>query len=317
MSFFGRFSHFRSAFPKYSRMFSTEKVKSKGRFIAPAIGLIFGYFLGGELAQRSRRTHAKQIEAALNPNEFKKFFVDGVEELNHNTKILRFKLETPETPLGLPVASCILTKAPLDKNGKDVVRPYTPITPADTLGYFELLVKSYPQGVMSRHIHSLKAGDFLEIKGPISKIPYKANMKKKIGMIAGGTGVTPMLQLLNEILSNPKDKTEVTLVFANLAEEDILLKDKLNEFANKHKNFKVYYVLERPPKNWKGGVGYVSEDIVTSKLPPPSDDNLIMVCGPPGMMNAISGPKAPDYTQGELDGILKKLGYTKSQVFKF
>lgn len=39
--------------------------------------------------------------------------------------------------------------------------------------------------------------------------------------------------------------------------------------------------------------------------------------GPPPMMNAISGDKAKDKSQGELTGILKQLGYAPEQVFKF
>lgn len=35
------------------------------------------------------------------------------------------------------------------------------------------------------------------------------------------------------------------------------------------------------------------------------------------MMASISGQKAPDYSQGELSGLLKELGYEKDQVFKF
>ena len=35
------------------------------------------------------------------------------------------------------------------------------------------------------------------------------------------------------------------------------------------------------------------------------------------MMNAISGDKAKDKSQGELSGILKQLGYSADQVFKF
>lgn len=42
-----------------------------------------------------------------------------------------------------------------------------------------------------------------------------------------------------------------------------------------------------------------------------------MVCGPPGMMASVSGPKAPDYSQGEVSGLLKELGYTKDNVYKF
>jgi len=109
----------------------------------------------------------------------------------------------------------------------------------------------------------------------------------------------------------------VSLVFANIAEEDILLKKEFDQLAGKHKNFKVYYVLERPPTKWKEGVGFVSPDIIKRQLPPPSQDSLIFVCGPPGMMEAISGNKAPDYSQGELKGILKNLGYNSTNVFKF
>jgi hypothetical protein len=38
---------------------------------------------------------------------------------------------------------------------------------------------------MSKHIGSLQVGDQLECKGPIQKLAYKANMKGKLGMIAG------------------------------------------------------------------------------------------------------------------------------------
>ena len=37
---------------------------------------------------------------------------------------------------------------------------------------------------MSTHIHSLEVGDSLEIKGPMSKLPYTPNMKEKIGMVS-------------------------------------------------------------------------------------------------------------------------------------
>lgn len=52
-------------------------------------------------------------------------------------------------------------------------------------------------------------------------------------------------------------------------------------------------------------------------MPAPSKDSLIMVCGPPGLVNSVSGGKAPDWSQGEVSGILKELGYNKDQVFKF
>ena len=46
------------------------------------------------------------------------------------------------------------------------------------------VIKAYPQGKMSQHIHGLEVGDSLEIKGPMSKLPYTPNMKEKIGMVS-------------------------------------------------------------------------------------------------------------------------------------
>ena len=79
---------------------------------------------------------------------------------------------------------------------------------------------------MGRHLCSLKAGDTIMMKGPWKRLEYEANKYKKIGMIAGGTGLTPMLQVLREVLNNPLDKTKVTLVYGNQSEDQILLKGR-------------------------------------------------------------------------------------------
>lgn len=56
-------------------------------------------------------------------------------------------------------------------------------------------------------------------------------MYRHIGMVAGGSGITPMLQVIDEILSNKDDKTQVSLVFANQTESDIILKDRIDAWA--------------------------------------------------------------------------------------
>jgi len=216
----------------------------------------------------------------------------------------------------MPVASFILAQADIGEE-KPAVRPYTPVT-YDEKGYFELVVKSYPEGKLSKHIGHMKVGDKLAVKGPIPKIEYKANMKKNIGMIAGGSGITPMLQVVHEILKNPEDKTQISLIFANQTPEDIILKDRIDSLAAKHSDrFKVFYTVDKAAGDWKGGVGFVTDKVISERIAAPSDSTLVLVCGPPPMMNHISGNKTPDYKQGELTGLLKKLGYNESQVFKF
>jgi len=252
--------------------------------------------------------------SGLNPKTFQPFRLKNVQPYNHNTKLFIFELAAPNAKLGLQTSSFILAKATV--NDKEEVRPYTPIN-QHVPGEIHLLIKKYETGKVSKHVHALKVGDSLEMKGPMPKLKYEPNMKRRIGMIAGGTGITPMLQVINEILSNPSDNTEVSLLFANIAPEDILLKERLDARAAKHRNFKVHYVLERPPPDWKGSRGYVSADTIKRVMPPPGNDTLIYVCGPPPMMTAISGNKTPDYQQGELTGLLKDTGYTAAQVYKF
>mmetsp|Transcript_42138 Transcript_42138/g.111324 ORF Transcript_42138/g.111324 Transcript_42138/m.111324 type:complete len:91 (-) Transcript_42138:104-376(-) len=81
---------------------------------------------------------------------------------------------------------------------------------------------------------------------------------------------------------------------------------------------KVTYVLDTPPAGWTGPSGYLTPQSLRNALPPPGVATKIMVCGPPGMVNAVCGPKAnKGKDQGELVGHLRTLGFAADQVFKF
>jgi cytochrome-b5 reductase len=215
---------------------------------------------------------------AFSPKEFRSFKISKITTISPNTKTFEILLPTANHEMGMATASCFMIKGN-DEDGKVVARPYTPTSLNDDKGKFEILIKAYPQGKVSSYLHSKKEGDTIEVKGPFPKIKYIPNMKKKIGMIAGGTGITPMLQVIKEILKNPNDKTEIYLVFANNAEEDILLKEVLDSYAAKYKNFKVTYVLSQASSKWNGLKGFVSLDIVKKFMPTPSSDNMVFVCG--------------------------------------
>ncbi|PVV00138.1 hypothetical protein BB560_005396 [Smittium megazygosporum] len=259
-------------------------------------------------------------KTALVPTEFVPFKLAKVTPVSHNTSIFRFKFEDDQTS-GLTVASSLVAMIPPKTEGdKPFTRSYTPITDETTKGYMDLLIKVYPSGTMSRHIHGLKVGDELLIKGPVPKYKYEPNMKKEIGMVAGGTGITPMLQIIDHIAKNPEDKTKVTLLFANVTEGDILLRDHLDKLQKEYpEKFAVHYALDNPPAGWSGVSGRVTADLLREKLPSPSlgEDTVIFVCGPPGMMEVVSGKKASRTDQGELSGMLKELGYEAKNVYKF
>ena len=173
--------------------------------------------------------------------------------------------------LGLPIGQHISIGATITKpdgTSQEVVRSYTPISGDDQPGHFDLLVKSYPTGNISKYLAGIHVGQTIRVKGPKGAFVYTPNMVRHFGMIAGGTGITPMLQVIKAIIKGRAagDKTEVDLIFANVTPQDILLKEDLDTLAKEDPGFRVHYVLDKPPEGWTGGVGYVTSDMITVRL---------------------------------------------------
>lgn len=238
-------------------------------------------------------------------------------KLSSNTKHYIFELKNPEDVSGLVNASCLLAKYVTPK-GSNVVRPYTPISDVNQKGTIEFVIKTYPEGKFSKHFDELKPNDTVSFKGPIVKWKWEPNQFKNISLIGGGTGITPLYQLIHEITNNPQDKTHVDLYYGNLSKDDILLKKELDSIAAKHKDqVNVHYFLDKAPENWEGQTGHITKDYLKEHLPAPSGDSKIYVCGPPGLYKAVSGNKNSPTDQGEVTGYLAELGYTKDHVYKF
>lgn len=165
-------------------------------------------------------------------------------------------------------------------DGKDVYRSYTPVSDDDQLGSVDFVIKLYPTGKMSQILAAMSVGDSLMMKGPKGRLQYEANSKAEIGMVAGGSGITPMYQVLNAILKNPSDKTKVSLVFGNVTEEDILLREDLEKLSRMHSDrFRLHYILDKPPKEWSGSKGYITQEVVRANLPAPGPKVLILRWG--------------------------------------
>lgn len=267
------------------------------------------------------KVYSSQVRKVLKPDIFQNFELKEKTIVSHNVAIYRFLLPSSTSILGLPIGQHISIAATLpttDVSGatvtKEIVRSYTPISADHTPGYFDLMIKSYPTGNISKYMASLIIGQTIKVKGPKGNMVYTPNMVRAFGMIAGGTGITPMLQIIRAIIRGRAagDKTEIDLIFANVGREDILLKEDLDELTKTDKSFRVHYVLNNPPEKWEGGVGFVTPEMITKWLPKPASDIKVLLCGPPPMISAMK--KATE-----------SLGYTKAkpvsklddQVFAF
>lgn len=240
----------------------------------------------------------------LHPEMWQQMPLVGKTHVSHNTRRFRFALPHRQQQLGLPVGQHISLKA--DAEGPLLLRPYTPVTEVEQPGFVDFVIKVYPEGRMSQHLDKMVLGDCILAKGPKGRFTYQRNMKRHIGMVAGGTGITPMWQVLNHILRDSlADKTQISLIYANVTEEDILLREEMDFKHRIHGDkFKMFYTLDQPPEGWTGGKGFVTADMIAEHLPPPGPETLILRCGPPPMNQAVAAS-------------LDKLGYTDAMQFQF
>lgn len=263
--------------------------------------------------------------------------------ITHDTLRLRFELPSRAFCIGLPPGKHIKIFGPNRKgakegqwngiedreHGKDVIeRKYTPVTGDEFPGFVDFVIKVYKGGVserfvdggkMSQYLNSIVLGDCIDVMGPIGLLTYHGNgkitkgkkemNKKRIGMVAGGTGITPMLQILRHIFNKRGDPTEVWLLFANQSEEDILMRETLEEFASHHsEQFHLWYTVDRVTPacvKWNYSTGFVNEEMMMNHLPPPSDDSVILLCGPPPMIKYACYPN------------LEKIGWPSSDILEF
>ena len=203
------------------------------------------------------------------------------------------------------------------------MRAYTP-TCSDELGFFDLVVKIYranehpdfPEGgKMSAFLDNMKIGDTISVKGPtghfkyIGKGEYVNNRRpgkaKQLSMIAAGTGITPMYQVIKAVLNDPFDETNIKLLYVNRHVEDILLREELDQLALLHPNFDIWYTLTAPPADWFFSTGRVNLEMLKRTLFPVSKDGLVLMCGPPAMCDTACKPN------------LEKLGWDKTQMMEF
>lgn len=258
------------------------------------------------------------------------------ENISHDTRRFRFGLPSPSHVMGLPVGQHVTLYAPnvqgavagewnqrVDEEAgeAEVERKYTPVTSNAHLGYFDLVIKVYAKGVkeqfpdggkMSQYLDSLTVGvDTVDIKGPFGRVEYMGRgkfevgkkplpLKTHLGFMAGGTGITPVLQVIAAVLADPKDTTQLSLIYANQSEDDILTRTQLEALAQaKPQQFKLFYTVDRPTEGWTHGVGFITPEMIQAHLPPPAETTQILMCGPPPMIKFAC--------QANLD----KLGYTK------
>jgi predicted ferric reductase len=127
----------------------------------------------------------------------------------------------------------------------------------------------------------LQPGEKVFVEGPFGS--FISTEDEHFFLIMGGIGVTPAMSMLRT-LRDKKDRRNAILLYANEKWEDITFWEELEELKN-NINLSVIYILEDPPKDWKGEKGLVEEKLLEKYLPEDKEKYKFFICGPTPLMD--------------------------------
>lgn len=282
----------------------------------------------------------------LDPKKWRATRLVSKQIISPDARIFRFALGSEDQELGLPVGQHVFVRV-RSKNARTgeiemVQRAYTPYSGNTQRGFLDILIKVYfPSDAAATSAPAFEGGKMtmllekidvsspsddltIELKGPLGSFTYLGQQQirwkpasavrrvRKLAMIAGGSGITPIWSTLkaiaDEVLdaSNPSspalDPIQIWIVYGNRTEQDILIREELERLRVALKgNLKVWHVLSNcTPENeanWSMGRGHITANVLRTHLPPPPakpasedelEDTLALVCGPPPMEKAVS-----------------------------
>jgi nitrate reductase (NAD(P)H) len=239
----------------------------------------------------------------LDPRHWAKAVLSNIETISWDTKIFSFKLDHEDQVAGLPVGQHIMLRVKDPTTNDSIIRAYTPISDNAQRGTFDLLVKLYLPtptmvgGKLTTVLDTIPLGTALEFKGPIGKFEYIgpgavtiSGARRNVSsftMICGGSGITPIFQVFRAVMQDSSDKTFCTVLCGNRLEEDILCRQELDNLScTKSDCCRVIHTLTRPPENWTGLTGRISESLLQAEAAA-TPGGLALICGPESMEQSV------------------------------
>ena len=212
--------------------------------------------------------------------------VAEIEDLTDVIKLLRFKLPKGEEFKFKP-GQYVQLKAPLYKgNDEEVYRAYSIASSPNLEGYFDLVIGYVPEGIATTYVHHhLNVGDIVNVNGPFGDFYYRDNEREMV-MVAVGTGVAPILSILNYMRENDI-KRKATFYFGAKTPEDLFMLDYFAELEEEMYDFTFVPTLSRVAEedNWDGEKGRVNNAI--DKLLGDGENKEAYLCGSDKMIASV------------------------------
>jgi len=180
-----------------------------------------------------------------------------------------------------------------DVGGEDLRRSYS-ICSAVQDDSLRIAVKKAPGGAFSTWVNErLDAGQTVEVMPPMGhfNVPLDpANRKHYLGF-AAGSGITPLLSIIKTTLVT-EPRSRFTLFYGNRSSATVIFREELSDLKDRFlARLNIVYVMSREPQDialLNGRIDKQKTDALLGHWVDLEDVDTAFVCGPDGMMQAVS-----------------------------
>ena len=180
----------------------------------------------------------------------------------------------------------------LTLDGEEVRRAYS-ICSSPKSDELRISVKEVKNGLFSKFANqNLKVGDLLDVASPEGKFTFEPkvdNQKNYAGFVAG-SGITPVLSILKDVLENEPNSSFV-LVYGNKSVTETIFHNQLNELQNQYVGrLFVHYIFSQETKegNQFGRIDKANVNHVLNNKHKEKQFDKFYLCGPEAMINLVS-----------------------------
>jgi ferredoxin-NADP reductase len=166
-------------------------------------------------------------------------------------------------------------------------RVYSPSNAPAADGTVTLTVKHHDGGRVSGHLHGhLAVGDVVELSQAFGDFVLADPVPPKLLMIAGGSGITPLMAMLRDLLAR---RADTDIVFAHYAPtpRDLIFADELVHLGAQHPNVHPHFVATRMPAGPDSLAGRFSGTHL-DRIAPDAAGRHTLVCGPAGLLETVN-----------------------------
>ena len=150
----------------------------------------------------------------------------------------------------------------------------------------QVTVKRVPDGLVSNWVNdNLTPGTKVEIADIGGRFNYLDIRARKPLFLSGGSGITPVISML-QYITDVADPTDAVFVHFARTPKDIIFRDQLEFIGKRFKNVKIHLVVESDlDEPFQGTVGHIGAELMRSLVPDHVEREIFM-CGPEGFMKA-------------------------------